>query len=97
MCFRRLERLALSNLLVKEIDLISLLTRHAPTLEILPLENGNLDPAADIGVQPCWVRVIRRLESDLQPQKCPPLDIWVIATHRAGIIWNLESAAYQDA
>jgi hypothetical protein len=64
MCFRRLERLALSNLLVKEIDLISFLTRHAPTLEILHLENGNLDPAADIGVQPCWVRVIRRLESD---------------------------------
>jgi hypothetical protein len=68
-CFPRLERLALSDFLVKEVDLISFLTRHATTLSVLRLGNGNLDPATDIEAEPCWVRVIRRLQSDLHLQK----------------------------
>jgi hypothetical protein len=66
--FPRLERLALSDFLVNEVDLISFLTRHAETLSVLRLGNGNLDPGAEAGAEACWVRVIRRLQSDLHLQ-----------------------------
>jgi hypothetical protein len=68
--FPRLERLALSDFLVNEMMLISFLARHAKTLTVLRLgKGGHLDPAADTGAEACWVRVIRRLQSDLHLQK----------------------------
>lgn len=67
--FPCLTRLTLSGFRVEETDLISLLTRHAETLSTLRLGLGHLSPDADSGAEACWVRVIRRLQSDLHLKK----------------------------
>jgi hypothetical protein len=63
--FPRLGRLSLFGFRCEEIHLLAFLGRHARTLSVLQLGNAWLISDACSGVQPCWVRVIRRLQADL--------------------------------
>lgn len=61
----RLDRLSLFGFRGEETHLLSFLGRHASTLSALQLGNARLISGACSGAQPCWVRVIRRLQTDL--------------------------------
>lgn len=63
--FPRLVRLSLFGFRSEETHLFSFLGRHARTLSALQLGNATLISDACSGAQPCWVRVIRRLQADL--------------------------------
>jgi hypothetical protein len=64
--FPRLDRLSLFGFRGEETHLVSFLGRHARTLSVLRLGNARLISDACSEVQPCWVRVIRRLQTDLE-------------------------------
>jgi hypothetical protein len=61
----RLDRLGLFGFRGEETHLVSFLGRHARTLFVLQLGNARLISDACSGAQPCWVRVIRWLQTDL--------------------------------
>jgi hypothetical protein len=63
--FPHLVRLSLFGFRSEETRLLSFLERHARTLSVLQLGNATLISDACSGAHPCWVRVIRRLQADL--------------------------------